>query len=81
MFFQNLFSHNDVSILGKPEGKEKQAGSLECSVSKATALVPPVRGLAKPGPRGFVEWRGCIEGWCRAGAGPEAPTASQSLRG
>lgn len=32
------FSHNNMSILGKPEGKEKQLDSLEYNVSKATAL-------------------------------------------
>lgn len=37
MFFQMSFSHNKVSILGKPEGKEKQ-DCLEYNVSKATAL-------------------------------------------
>lgn len=38
MFLQILFSHNNISILGKPEGKEKQRDSLEYYVSKATAL-------------------------------------------
>lgn len=38
MFFQILFPHNNISILGKPEGKEKQQDSLEYNVSKATAL-------------------------------------------
>ena len=37
VFFQILFPHNNISISGKPEGKEKQ-DSLEYSVSKATAL-------------------------------------------
>lgn len=32
-----LFPHNNISIFGKPEGKEKQ-DSLEYNVSKATAL-------------------------------------------
>lgn len=37
MFFQILFSCNNISILGKPKGKEKQ-DNLEYDVSKATAL-------------------------------------------
>lgn len=32
-----LFPHNNISIFGKSEGKEKQ-DSLEYNVSKATAL-------------------------------------------
>lgn len=38
MFFQIQFPHNNISILGEPEGKEKQEDSLEYNVSKATAL-------------------------------------------
>lgn len=36
-FFQILFSHNNISILGESEGKEKQ-DHLEYYVSKVTAL-------------------------------------------
>lgn len=50
--FWILFSHNDISILGKLEGKEKQRGSVECSVSKATALVTPSEDLQSQGPGG-----------------------------
>ena len=36
-FSKSGFSHNNLFILGKPEGKEKQ-GCLEYIVSRATAL-------------------------------------------
>lgn len=48
VFFQMSFSHNNVPILGKPEGKEKQDPS-ECNVSRVTALWF-YRGCSKPGP-------------------------------
>lgn len=49
-FFQILFSHNNISILGESEGKEKQ-DHLEYYVSKVTALWL-YEGPPKPQPGG-----------------------------